>query len=491
MANAGATVSPLERHRTLVVLIIAFVGAAAFQGSRGLYEPTEARYSEVAREMVVSGDYLHPTLSGQPHFTKPPLAYWSIAVGIKLFGVNAWGARFGNVIAFVITVLALSQIGVLVWGERAGLLAGVVYASAPLAFAGAAVTSADTLLTMWVVLSMLGFVGAWGEERPNCRRWWIRAMWVALGFGFMTKGPPALLPLLVIVIFRLVSRRRAGLADPLGLVLFFGTGFWWYIWIVVERPELFRYFIGYEIVARNISGAANRNPQWYAPVTVFLPTLIVGAAPWLAFALRRRFVLSAISEPSQSGRISRDLAALVTLWWFSIPLVVFSLSKSRLPLYVLQIMPPLALWIVAVIRRRGTSNRTLAVTAGTTLLVLIAVKGSVVYLPNRADAGRLFSAVQAAGGADTEVLLVEHPGEHGLEFYTRGRLVRVSVGYRAPWADTTLEEALDKVRKSPTSHTKTIVVDGSQAATVTTALKHAGIVYIGSRVAGRELLVLR
>jgi 4-amino-4-deoxy-L-arabinose transferase len=182
---------------------------------------------------------------------------------------------------------------------------------------------------------------------------------------------------------------------------------------------------------------------------------------------------------------------LVTLWWFSIPLVVFSLSKSRLPLYVLQIMPPLALWIVAVIRRRGTSNRTLAVTAGTTLLVLIAVKGSVVYLPNRADAGRLFSAVQAAGGADTEVLLVEHPGEHGLEFYTRGRLVRVSVGYRAPWADTTLEEALDKVRKSPTSHTKTIVVDGSQAATVTTALKHAGIVYIGSRVAGRELLVLR
>jgi 4-amino-4-deoxy-L-arabinose transferase-like glycosyltransferase len=491
MVLAAGASNLIEKHRLLVLLILAAAGGIAFQGSRGLYEPTEARYAEVAREMLVSGDYLHPTLSDQPHYTKPPLAYWTIAAGMKLFGVNAWGARFGNVFAFILTVLALSELGAAVWGQRAGLIAGLIYVSSPLPVAGAAVVSADTLLALWVVVAMLGFVKAWREESAGVRRWWIRVMWVALAFGFLTKGPPALLPLLVILIYRIIARRKAGLADPLGLALFFVIGFGWYVLMVSERPELLRYFVGEEIFARNLTGSANRNPQWYAPFVIYIPTLFFGAVPWIFFWLRGQKFSFLRSVDGRTNRPFVELPGLITVWWLAIPLLVFFLSKSRLSLYMLQVFPPLALWITAVILRRGSSYRTILVTASVALLVLVVAKGVSGHVHARADASRLFAAVEAAGGPHTSLLLVENAGGHGLEFYSGGEMRRVSVGRRAPWADTTLDAVIAEIKGGPTTRSSTFVVAPSYADVVTSALDEANIAYTPSMVAHHELVVCR
>ena len=74
-----------------VMLALALLVGFSFQGSRGLYETTEGRYVEVAREMVETGNWIEPTLGYRPHWAKPPLTYWAIAGGIKLLGVNEWG----------------------------------------------------------------------------------------------------------------------------------------------------------------------------------------------------------------------------------------------------------------------------------------------------------------------------------------------------------------------------------------------------------------
>ena len=63
------------------VAALAFVVAASFQGSRGLYESTEGRYAECARETLASGDWDDPILNGRPHWTKPPLTYMAIMAG--------------------------------------------------------------------------------------------------------------------------------------------------------------------------------------------------------------------------------------------------------------------------------------------------------------------------------------------------------------------------------------------------------------------------
>ncbi|WP_286973792.1 hypothetical protein [Acetomicrobium sp. UBA5826] len=53
-----------SRRQFLFVVLLALLASIAFQGSRGLYETTEGRYAEVAREMLRSGNYLEPTLLG-------------------------------------------------------------------------------------------------------------------------------------------------------------------------------------------------------------------------------------------------------------------------------------------------------------------------------------------------------------------------------------------------------------------------------------------
>ncbi|MCK4510708.1 glycosyltransferase, partial [bacterium] len=76
--------------RTVLLIVLAALLAFAFQGSRGLYETTEGRYAESAREMLETGDWLVPRLDYEPHWTKPPLTYWALAGGMALLGENEW-----------------------------------------------------------------------------------------------------------------------------------------------------------------------------------------------------------------------------------------------------------------------------------------------------------------------------------------------------------------------------------------------------------------
>uniref|UniRef100_UPI00235297DB ArnT family glycosyltransferase n=1 Tax=Flexistipes sinusarabici TaxID=2352 RepID=UPI00235297DB len=95
-----------------------------------LFETTEARYAEVAREMMVTGNYLEPQFEGVRHFHKPPFAYWMMAAGMKIFGMNGFGVRFFGVVAAVFSVFFLYKTAGLFFKEREDcLLSALVLAS--------------------------------------------------------------------------------------------------------------------------------------------------------------------------------------------------------------------------------------------------------------------------------------------------------------------------------------------------------------------------
>src|ERR1017187_6647869 len=60
-------------------------------GSRSLNEPDEGRNSEIAREMIETGDWLVPHLWYLPHLDKPPMTYRLLAGSKKIFGQKEWG----------------------------------------------------------------------------------------------------------------------------------------------------------------------------------------------------------------------------------------------------------------------------------------------------------------------------------------------------------------------------------------------------------------
>ncbi|MFS8064281.1 MAG: ArnT family glycosyltransferase, partial [Luteimonas sp.] len=93
------------RSPTTWIAALAVVLALLFLGSRGIWDPDEGRYSNVALHMLDSGDWLDPQRSETVnHWTKPPLTYWAIAASVSVFGHNAAAARLPAALSYLLCV---------------------------------------------------------------------------------------------------------------------------------------------------------------------------------------------------------------------------------------------------------------------------------------------------------------------------------------------------------------------------------------------------
>jgi 4-amino-4-deoxy-L-arabinose transferase len=399
--------------------------ALAFQGSRGIWDPDEGRYTNVALEMLRTGDWVIPQMApGEPHFTKPPLTYWAIASGVRLFGYNEWGARLAHALAFVLTALLVYALGLRMVPGRPWLPA-LIYLSSPMPFIAANTLTTDTLLTLWETLAMFGFISAWQalNDRDTCLRWMI-LMWLGYGLAFMTKGPPGLLPLIASAVFLLTTRGTTGLRLLFpwqGLLLFVLVGFSWYAWVIGQRPELLHYFLHEEVVGRVLS-REHHNKQWYKGFTLYLPGLLVGGFPWILMSLSE-----AIRYLRQHGLRNIPSRAPVTwllLLWVLLPLSVFMASHSKLFFYILPLFVPLSLLATQALQRTDWKPRhrvLLAVWLG----LLLAIKVGIGYYPYKKDAAVLAREIRQDIGpvAPAEVVFIDRSPRYGLHLYFDAPLI--------------------------------------------------------------------
>src|ERR1044071_8885731 len=132
-AEAGRAVRDLA--------LLALAGVLLFLpglGGRDLWNPDEARYAEVAREMPLAGSYAVPHLNGQVYSLKPPLLFWSIRTAAHLTGgLDEVAARLPSALAAIGTLLLTYRLGRRLFGRRAGGLAAArPRARLPFLFAG-------------------------------------------------------------------------------------------------------------------------------------------------------------------------------------------------------------------------------------------------------------------------------------------------------------------------------------------------------------------
>ena len=367
-----------------------------FWGARSLWDSSEARYGQVAFEMLRNGNWLVPTLAGEAHLTKPPFTYWMAAAGMKLFGINAWGARFFLAVFFTGTLFSLRELArAMGYDRQVALSAAFIFATAIVPFIGGHTLTSDAFLTFWETLGILAAWKVWQhpERRPNG---WRLIFWAAFGMGFFTKGPPALLPLIAIAVFAWMRRgqgRGAALVSLPGIVLFMGLSFWWFILLVVRDPALLHYFIGDEVVGRLTTDMHYRNdPFW-----IYAPILLFGIGPWLL--LWPRLTARIYARFRQKTLLAEDRHLFILLW-FAIPLAVFVMAKSRMPLYVMPLFAPLALtlapiWCLDVVPRlRPSKLKWRAVVAGLAVWCL-ALAAFTVY-PDRFPGARSYRATAEA-----------------------------------------------------------------------------------------------
>lgn len=337
-------------------LLLAFLLGLAlvFQGSRGLYDRDETRYAEVAREMLVSGEYLIPQRDFRPHLTKPPLTYWALAASMKILGQNEWAVRLPNALAFALTAFVVGLIGEALWGRR-GLWAGVIYATSLFPFAAANIVTTDTLLVLWETAAAWAFVKGYLSQRAERARVWFNLMWFFWGLGFLTKGP-AIFPMAAgLVVFWLLKRREYPRHPwPLeGVAIFLLVSLSWYIFVAGRISGSLSLILNEQIIGRLFSSVYHRNCVWYAPFYLYLPIILLGPFPWA-------FMWPQALREMATGLRSKSLPGLLLGLWFLVPLVVFSLAKSRLPLYVLPLFAPISLMFYFVISREAKKGLSLA-----------------------------------------------------------------------------------------------------------------------------------
>jgi 4-amino-4-deoxy-L-arabinose transferase-like glycosyltransferase len=446
-------VSTLARliSRRLIFLLAVLAFPLLLQGSRGLLEPDEGRYAEVSREMLAHGDWLVPRLAGEPHLTKPPLTYWLTAAGIAALGRNGWGARVLLALVTSLTALLTGLVARRFCGRAAFRPAVVIQLLAFGPFVGGSILTTDAFLVLFETLAVVGFVEAWaGGAHPGR---WAAVMGLGFGAAFLTKGPPGLLPLLAIGVFVLwrgprwaAARRR--LWSPWGLLGGLVVGLAWYAVMIMRTPGLAHWFIHSEVIARVVTAQHQRDN----PPVIYLASLLGGFLPWtialpfLAGGWRR----TAVRVVRRLRRPADDRVRFLLLW-FLLPLAVFVLARSRLPLYVLPLFVPLTVAAAGMVfgladeeeagiwagegepRRLGASSGLLAAPGGFKRLALAWAAGLLLlkaaaawWIPWSQDMRYLDRRLRQLAPS-AEVVSVGREPLNGLRFYRAGHL--------AAWGD--------------------------------------------------------
>ena len=328
----GQEAEKMDRWR---LLMFAAVVAFPFLGSFGLLEPDEGRFAQIGREMMAGGDFLIPRLNGIEQFYKPPLVYWINAVGYRILGISEWTARLPSALAFFGTIWLTGWMGWRLGGRKLGWAAALILASMLEPYALGRQITLDTTLTFWVTAALACLVRvATGDQTKKSGF----LFFLCMGLGFLAKGPMAwVVPMAAALVWTLALRangQRLGLPWAKGMLLMVGVSASWFVAVCWKYPELWKYFLGYELVERFASTTHGRSkPFWF-----FFPILAVGMIPWtgflpgLAWASWRKIRNRSLS-PAQWA-----LGAAVV-----VPFVVVSCSGSKLLTYILPIYPSLAL----------------------------------------------------------------------------------------------------------------------------------------------------
>lgn len=402
--------------------------------------------------MLETGNYLVPTLDYQPHWTKPPLAYWGIVLGMMLFGQNEWGVRFSNSLSFFIAIIIVIILGSLLWKYQVGLIAGLIYLSSPFPIFGANAVSTDTLLTLWELSAVLCYFKAYRSDGLKRKTVWITCMWFFFGLGFLTKGPPSLLPLVPLIVWNYTRKKRVFLFHGFGLPLFLLTGFSWFAFVCIKNPHLVTYFLKTEIVGR-VSSTTVHNSEWYSPFTVYLPVLTGGQGAWLYFGIRSLWGCIRSGPSKAISYIKNNEEILFIAMWIIFPLLIFSLSKSRLELYVLPLYGPIALLIARWIATyENITWKRLVMVGVVSAIILVGLKFEIAHFPNRNNMYQVSMMVREFNSRNVKHFVFEEDKLFGMQFYLNGTMQRLSRTGTEPWADMSVEDLLLSLQGERTSN---------------------------------------
>ncbi|EGU47465.1 hypothetical protein VII00023_07294 [Vibrio ichthyoenteri ATCC 700023] len=348
-------------------------------GAYPLMDTTEARYGEMARLMIETGNWLTPQFDyGVPFWGKPPLFTWLSAVGIELFGVNEFGVRAPHWFAGVLVIVLMAY-----FAKRLkinALVTAVVLASCGIFSVAAGAVMTDMALTLGMTLAMVGFYFCW-----QGRLGWGYIGFIGLAIGLLAKGPLVIVLVgLAVMPWLIIQHGVKGAFVTLwqrfpllsGSALMLAIALPWYVLAERATPGFIDYFIIGEHFNRfvvsgwegDLYGSAHDEPR--GMIWLFW---LYSAAPWsIVLPILFGWKLKNSKKNQRPAVLAQYRPALsFAACWMLSPLVLFTFSGNILPAYVLPGVPALAVIIAILLQDIERDPKWFKCVAGVTPLLLI------------------------------------------------------------------------------------------------------------------------
>lgn len=323
-----------------------------------LNDTTEARYGEIARKMLETGDWV--TLQhdyGIPFWAKPPLSTWLSALSMKLFGINEFAVRLPGLllslgILWLIWDLAKKQSGLIVATVSVLVLSSSVYF-----FLDAGTVMTDPSLIFCTTLALVAF---W-HAVVDAKKLWSYVFFIALGLGLLAKGPIAILLVGMPLFFWVLLRNEwMNLWQRLpwikGTLLLTAIALPWYVLAEQRTPGFLNYFIIGEHFHRFLTpgwtgdkyGAGHNTVKgmiWFYAIGGIFPWSLLGGK-WVYLHGKK---LPYYLYQDEEGWVSYWFLCMVA------PLVFFTFASNIIYPYVFPSLPAFALFFTEIWNRSSPS----------------------------------------------------------------------------------------------------------------------------------------
>jgi 4-amino-4-deoxy-L-arabinose transferase-like glycosyltransferase len=290
-----------------------------------LYDWDEGIYGQIGSEMVKTGEVLTPTWNGDLWLEKPPMIAWVTALGIKLVGQNELGARLFMPLFAGLVLYAIFKLG-----ERLG---GTLMGSASMAILGyfnlfvsrARAVNTDSMLLAaiaWTTWLLASGAPAWGVG-------------LAMGLAIMVKGPAGILTIFIALPLLIKKSRPYLLQSSFYLLV---TILPWHLYAYLKHGAAFitPYLMEQVLRRATVPIEFHLESRWFYFNFLYKE---LGLGVFLASMYSLALMLKKWVEKKKLD----DL--FLILWWIMIPLVIFTLAKTRLSWYILPSYPGIALAI--------------------------------------------------------------------------------------------------------------------------------------------------
>jgi 4-amino-4-deoxy-L-arabinose transferase-like glycosyltransferase len=383
----------------------------------GLVGADEPRYAQIAREMLTRHDYVTPVLWGHPWLEKPALYYWRAMFAFLEFGVHDWSARLPSA-SFAFILVALIYLHLRRFRPGSQLDAALITASCAGIIGFARGASTDMQLAAPFCIGMLGWY-AWYETG---KKFWLFDLYFFVGVATLAKGPVAPFMALVIILSFAALRREWSLLRRTvwipGFLLYFAMVLPWYIAVQRRNPDFLRvFFLEHNLERFATNRYMHEHAFWY-----YIPITLLALMPWSVIAVRALADAIQQSIAEWRARYAKQHYIGHSRWgdafpeflvlWTLFPILIFSLSRSKLPGYILPSIPPLTILTGDYINRIRNKNLSVwllllhALLAAVTIVLVLLVPWRIGHPGDRPPASLLVPAVSSGLAAAILILVV-------------------------------------------------------------------------------------